>query len=427
MRTVAPAGQPVRMPPWLVAALVLLGLAAFINYIDRGNLATAAPLIKSELGLSATQLGFLLTAFFIAYTPMQVLVGWLTDRLGASRVLVGGFVVWSLAMSFSGLVHGLALFATLRILLGLGESVYFPASASIIVRCLPESSRGIANAAIMTGMACGPAFGVFFGGLLIAKFGWRPFFVGFGLVSLLWLIPWMAIARPRLAQHPVASRGDGPSMRALLRERSLWGTGVGLFCSNYGWYFVLSWIPYYLVHERGWSMTQMATIGGAAYLLMAVTTMICGWAMDLQIAAGASVTIVRKSYLAAAAVVSAICILGCAIAGIQTSVVLVCLACAALGLSSPNVYAVGASIAGENATGRWIGIQNCIGNIAGLVAPLLTGILVDWTGSFALAFMVTAAISLGGGFAWIFMVGPVSPIDWALRAPAVAIPVRTTA
>jgi MFS family permease len=427
MRTVASPGQSARMPVWLIATLALLGVAVFINYIDRGNLATAAPLIKTELGLSATQLGFLLTAFFIAYVPMQVFVGWLTDRFGASRVLLIGFVVWSVAMSFSGLVHGLALFAALRVLLGLGESVFFPASSSIVAHCLPESRRGIANAIIGSGMACGPAFGIFFGGLLIADFGWRPFFVEFGLLSLIWVIPWMVIAQPRLVQHQAVRSEGGPNMGAILRERSLWGTGLGLFCANYVWYFVLSWIPYYLVQERGWSMRQMATIGGAAYLLMAVTTMLSGWAMDRRIASGASVTRVRKSFLGTGAGVVAACILACALARAGASALLFCLACAAMGLVSPNIYAVAQSLAGEKAAGRWVGIQNCIGNVAGLVAPLLTGILVDRTGHFVVAFAIAAVISAAGGLAWIFAVGPVAEIDWGRRGRPVAVVIRTAA
>jgi MFS family permease len=421
MRTVASAGQSTRTPVWFVATLALLGVAVFINYIDRGNLATAAPLIKTELGLSATQLGFLLTAFFIAYVPMQVLVGWLTDRFGAGRVLLIGFIVWSLAMAGSGFVHGLALFAALRVLLGLGESVFFPASSSILARCAPESGQGMANAVIMTGMACGPAFGVFFGGLLIAQFGWRHFFVGFGLLSLLWVIPWLRTAQPRLRQHQATAREGGPSMWAILRERSLWGVSLGHFCANYVWYFVLSWMPYYLVHERGWSMQQMAAIGGVAYLLMALTTMITGWAIDRRIVSGVSVTRAHKSCLGVGSVLTGVAILACAVASAGASVLLFCLACAAMGLVSPSVYGVAQVLAGEQAAGRWVGIQNCIGNVAGLVAPLLTGILIDRTGHFVLAFAITAAVCVGGGLAWIFGIGPVSQIDWARRSRRVAV------
>ena len=410
-----------RIPRWLFATLMLLSLAVFINYIDRGNLATAAPLIKDELGLSTTQLGFLLTAFFIAYTPMQIVVGWLADRFGAGRVLLTGFVMWSVAMLLTGLVHGFAMLIVLRLLLGLGESVFFPASSSIVARCLPESARGIANGVIVAGMACGPAFGIFFGGLLIAGYGWRSFFIGFGLVSLVWVVPWLAIAQPHLEHCHAAGTEAPPSTWTILRESSLWGASLGHFCANYVWYFVLSWMPYYLTHERGWSMTQMAKIGGGAYLLMALMTMLTGWATDRWIASGATATRVRKSFLGVGTGLGAICILGCSMASAELSVFLFCLACAAFGLVSPNIYAVAQSLAGANAAGRWVGIQNCIGNIAGLVAPLLTGVLVDRTGNFALAFMIGAVICALGGIAWLFGVGQVTQIDWARRNRPVAV------
>ncbi|MEO9078958.1 MAG: MFS transporter [Rhodanobacter sp.] len=318
--------RPPAMPRWLRTTLILLSVAVFINYIDRGNLATAAALIQADFGLSATRLGFLLTAFFITYVPMQILVGWLADRFGAGRVLLGGFTLWSVSMSLTGVVHSFALLVVLRLLLGLGESVFFPATANILARNFSESQRGFANAVVATGYTAGPAFGIFFGGLLIAGFGWRTFFVGFGLVSLLWLIPWLALAHPQLSQQRATRTGPAPGMRAILRQRSLWGTSAGLFCNNYVWYFTLSWIPYYLVHERHWSIVQMARIGGCAYLLMVLTVLASGWLSDRWIAAGSSPTRVRKSLIGASALLVAICIVGCALARVDASVVWLMLA-----------------------------------------------------------------------------------------------------
>ena len=171
------------MPHMPLATLILLSLSAFINYIDGGNLATAAALIKQEPGLSATQLGCLRTAFFIVYVPMRIVVGWLADRCAAARILLGGFMVWSLAMSLTGLAHGIVMLVVLRLLLGLAESVSFPATSSIIARCFPGSRCGIANAVTMIDMAYDPAAGIFSGMLLIAAFGWRLFFVGWGSCS----------------------------------------------------------------------------------------------------------------------------------------------------------------------------------------------------------------------------------------------------
>ncbi|MBS0381399.1 MAG: MFS transporter [Proteobacteria bacterium] len=406
---------PDRLPRWLLATLVLLGLAVFINYVDRGNFATAAPLIKDELHLSAAQLGFLLTAFFITYMPMQIVVGWLTDRFGAARVLLAGFIVWSLAMSLSGFAHTLATLVWLRLALGVGESVFFPASSAIVARCFPESSRGVANACIMACVSAGPAFGIFIGGLLIAGFGWRAFFVAFGLVSLIWAVPWLIVAQPRLMEQRAETSVDAAATRAILRERSLWGASLGHFCANYVLYFMLSWMPYYLVHERGWSLTQMAKIGGGTYLLMALTSLLTGWITDHWIASGASTTMARKTFLGAGSALGAIFIASCAIVGANASVFLLVLTCASFGLVGPNIFAVAQTLAGANTVGRWVGIQNCLGNVAGLIAPFLTGVLVDRTGHFASAFWIAAAISALGGAAWVFGVGPVAQIDWARR------------
>jgi MFS family permease len=159
----------------------------------------------------------------------------------------------------------------------------------------------------------------------------------------------------------------------------------------------------------------MATIGGSAYLLMAMVCLFTGWYTDRRIAAGSSPSIVRKSFLGAGSGLSAVLILSSAFASDGASVVLFLLACASFGLVSPNVYAVAQSFAGASAAGRWVGIQNCIGNGAGLVAPFLTGVLIDRTGNFTLAFLITSAVCVVAGLAWTIGIGPVAEIDWARR------------
>jgi sugar phosphate permease len=111
-----------------------------INYIDRGNLSVAGPLIKTELGLSASQLGILFAAFFTSYTAMQFVVGWLVDRFDVNRILAAGFLIWSLATATTGLLRGFALLFSMRLILGVGESVALPAASKILARHLPETS-----------------------------------------------------------------------------------------------------------------------------------------------------------------------------------------------------------------------------------------------------------------------------------------------
>src|SRR6266481_1135861 len=172
-------------------ALIMLAICILINYVDRGNLSIAAPLLQDELGISASQLGILLAAFFWTYTAMQFVSGWLVDRFDVNRVIATGFLLWSLATATTGLVRGFTILLVMRLLLGIGESVAFPSCSKILARDLPEHHRGFANGVIASAFRFGNVVGTFGAGLLMAVLGWRPVFIGIGLVSLLWLPAWM--------------------------------------------------------------------------------------------------------------------------------------------------------------------------------------------------------------------------------------------
>src|SRR5579872_5787502 len=260
-----------RLSGALWRVLVLLVLSVFINYIDRGSLSIAAPMLQDELGLSPARLGVLLSAFFWTYASFQFVSGWLVHRFDVNVVLAGGFLLWSVATAATGLVSGFAALLALRALLGIGESVAYPSYSRILAGRFEEHHRGLANALIDAGCRCGPALGTLFGGVLMARFGWRPFFTVLGLVSLFWLAPWSRWKPP--SQTPDMIKPDqAPSVWEILRLRSAWGTFAGLFCANYFWYFLLTWLPFYLVRERHFSMDSMATLGALAYLTIAIST-----------------------------------------------------------------------------------------------------------------------------------------------------------
>src|ERR1700752_3448826 len=172
--------------------LFLLSLSVLINYIDRSNLSIAADLIKGELRLSDLQLGTLLSAFFWTYGCMQIPAGWLVDRFDVKWVFATGFFVWSAARAASGGLHGFGALIAIRIILGIGESVAFPSYSKILGTHFHENRRGSANAAVIAGLALGPALGMLVGGTVVGRFGWRPFFLVLGLSCLLWLVPWVA-------------------------------------------------------------------------------------------------------------------------------------------------------------------------------------------------------------------------------------------
>ncbi len=391
--------------------VVLLGISVFINYLDRGSLSVAAPLLKSELALSASKLGILLSAFFWTYTFFQLISGWLVDRFEVGWVMAAGFFLWSASTTVTGVLHGFAWLIAARLVLGVGESVSFPACSNILARYFPEEQRGFANSVLVFGFASGPACSMFLGGMAMARFGWRPFFVGVGLLSLVWLGPWL-IWMPRGKKASTGAPVASPRMRQILRERSAWGTFAGLFCTNYLSYFLLTWMPYFLVRERNLSLTQMAKVAGGGYLSAAVLALICGRLSDRLIRNGASPTRVRKGFAATGMGCGAIALIGCLTGGTTLTIVMLVAATASYGICCSNVWAITQTLAGPVAAGRWTGLQNFAGNFAGMIAPALTGFVVDRTGHFFWAFAIAAGVTLLGAFAYGFAIGPVKPVEW---------------
>jgi len=393
-------------------ALLLLAVGLVINYIDRGNLSIAAPLLKSELHLSSAQLGILFAAFFTTYTAMQFVIGWLVDRFDANRILAAGFLLWSLATATTGLVWGFALLFSMRLILGVGESVALPSCSKILARHLPEHHRGFASGALMSAIRCGNAVGTFGAGFLMAKLGWRPVFIGVGLVSLAWLPMWMKWM-PRNGPGPEHSLDAGPGSTAILRQRSFWGTCVGHFASNYLLYFMITWLPTYLVLERHLSMVRMTGVAGLYYSVDAVSAIAFGWLQDFWIRRGYTLTLVRKSAMAIGFSIAAVAIGGCAVAGPNTYVLWLMAAGVGCGMTGPGLFTFPQTLAGTQAVGRWYGWQNGFANLAGVVGPSLTGFVLQWTGDFRLPFAITVAVCIAGGISMVFIVGRVEQVRWA--------------
>jgi ACS family D-galactonate transporter-like MFS transporter len=399
----------------LSAVLVLLGISVFINYVDRGNLSIAAPMLKDELGISASQLGFLLSAFFWTYACLQLVSGWLVDRLNVNWVFAGGFLVWSAATAGTGIVHTFVALFVLRLILGIGESVAYPSYSKIIALHFPEEHRGLANSVISAGLVLGPGFGILVGGTLMARFGWRPFFIALGLVSLLWLIPWINwMPKERDSSHTDTT--GVPSLSEFLRLRSAWGTCIGLFCSNYVNYVLITWLPFYLVRGRHFSMDRMAKIGGSAYLLGAGFSTLSGWLSDRWIRAGQTPTRVRKTFVAGGMALAGISLGLAAVTGPALCIIMLVMGVICFGASASNIWAITQTLAGPRAAGRWTGFQNFVGNLAGIAAPAVTGLVLDRTGQFYWPFAILTAIALAGAISWVFLVGPVEQVVWHKRS-----------
>jgi ACS family D-galactonate transporter-like MFS transporter len=411
----SPAGSRLSAASWRV--LVLLGFSVFINFVDRGNLSVAAPLLKTELGLSTAQLGILLSSSLWALMLCQIPIGWLIDRFNVNWILGLGFLLWSAATSITGLVHTFAALLAIRVLLGVAESVAYPAYGKIIGRNFPEHHRGIANAFIAVGQSCGTAFAAFAGGIVISHFGWRPFFVLLGVVGFPWILGWLRWAP---VDKPLPQHETGPLSgvaTGVLMQTSAWGTGLGLACGNYILYLLITWLPFYLVRERHFSLALAGEIGGVVFVLKATSALVSGRLSDRWISSGASPTLVRKTLLCVALATGGSLLVPCALVSARMCVVFLFGASTFLGLGTPHHYAASQSLAGTRALGSWTSLQMFVGYVGSVLAPLVTGIVVQHMGGFIWAFVIAAGVGWAGAFCWLFMVGTIQPVVWAPVQP----------
>ena len=393
------------------ALVLLLGAAVFLNYVDRGAVGIAAPLMQGELGLSATEFGLVASAFFWIYGPVQLVVGWLCDRFNVYRLMTFGLLLWAVATLLMGFAGGFLSLLVLRVMLGVGESIAFPGTSKIIAEQVPAERRGIANSAVSLGIALGPAAGTLAGGLILASWGWRPIFILFGLVTLLWLIPWQrSIGGLPQAKAPAAGPKQVP-MAELVRRWPLWSMSIAHVASNYGFYFLLIWLPNYLVKARGLElgeMTALATIGFVAQALAAIGF---GLWSDRWTSAGRSEATIRRWMMIVAQIAQGIAIVGVLMADSITGIAIwLCIAGIATGSLSLNIYAVAQMFAGPRAAGSWIGFQNAIGNsFSGILGPVIAGMIVD-TAGYDGAFYVAAAVAIVGGIWWLVAVPRIAQV-----------------
>jgi MFS family permease len=386
----------------------LLGVAVLLNYVDRGAIGIAAPLMTVELGLDPKAFGFVLSAFFWVYAPVQLVVGWLVDRFSVYRLMAAGVLLWAVSTLAMGLAGGFTSLLLLRVMLGIGETIAFPGGSKIITRHVPPERRGVANAVMALGIALGPAVGTFVGGMILASYGWRAIFYVFGIVTLVWLIPWWAATRDDDAVPIDAA--DRVPMKALTREWSLWSMSIAHFASNYVFYFLLGWLPLFLTKSRGLSIREMTMLATLGYAAQAMAALGLGLVSDRWTSRGRSEAAMRRGLMIAGQLLAGGAVLALAYATTTVEIgVLLCIAGVATGALSLNIYAVAQMFAGPRAAGTWVGFQNAIGNGSGIVGPIVTGFIVADAG-YTAAFLFTAAVGIAGALWWLFAVPPIKQV-----------------
>jgi ACS family D-galactonate transporter-like MFS transporter len=216
----------------------------------------------------------------------------------------------------------------------------------------------------------------------------------------------------------VAAREDGrgiPTIPEILSQRSAWFTAFGLFCGNYYWYFLITWLPAYLEKERHFPKSKMALFGWLPFLAIAVSDVISGALSDRLIARGHSPNKVRKTFAGIGLTLATMILPVTLIQDSAASMTLLVGSCLAYGIYASNLFAITQTLAGPRAAGKWTSFQNGFGNFAGVLAPWLTGLVVDRTGQFYLAFVVAAAFAFGGALNFVVGVGPIREVQWRTR------------
>jgi ACS family D-galactonate transporter-like MFS transporter len=290
--------------------------------------------------------------------------------------------------------------------------VAYPCYSRVFVT-LPQEHRGRANSLIDVGTKLGPAIGAYIGGLLLVHFGWRMLFVVLGGGGLLWLLPWIhwmpRIERQVKAKDAVAP----PSIARLLRVKCAWGAFFGHFCGNYFFYFLLAWLPNYLASEEKMPIGLMSRATAAAFLVIGTVTLVTGWVSDRLIAAGHSPTRVRRTVVVGGlGVASSLLLLGIVPHNPSLSNAIIAIACVGYGAFASNHLAITQTLAGTEMAGRWTSLQNGVANLSGIVAPWVSGRILQANGSSRLAFVVAGGVALAGSFLWGFLVQRVEPVDW---------------
>jgi MFS family permease len=268
----------------------------------------------------------------------------------------------------------------------------------------------MANAAVAAGLALGPAVGTLAGGLILGNWGWQAIFFLFGIVTLVWLLPWQQTMRalPRTGFHD-----DGPKVpvAALLSKWPLWSMSIVHALGNYCFYFLLAWLPLFLTKSRGFSIGEMTMLATLGYAVQGACALGYGHFSDWWTRSGRSEAACRRGMMVASQLLAAGAILGLAYAHDAFTIgILLCLAGAASAALSLNLYAVAQMFAGPRASGTWVGVQNAIGNVSGIVGPIVTGIIVQRAG-YNSAFVLTSAVAAVGAMWWAFAVPRIEQVN----------------
>ncbi len=413
-----------RVPPRVrrmqTMALVLLVVSGTINYLDRGALSVANPMIRSDLGVSIGEMGLLLSAFAWSYALAQLPVGWLVDRAGPRALLGLGMVFWSLAQATGGFVTSFGQFIWARIFLGIGEAPQYPTAARVVSNWFAVRDRGVPtgifNAASPLGTALAPPILT----LLMLSFDWRWMFILMGLLGLIAAAIWVLLYRDPEAsglsaeeraylaegeERVTSAKATFAEWRSLFAYRTTWGMILGFFGSVYLNWVYLTWLPGYLEIERHMSTIRTGFAAALPFFFGFIGCLAAGWFSDLVSRRATSPVRSRKMPVIVA-------MLGMAVFTVPAALVesnWLALACISVVVFLANAasacsWTLATVAAPPNRVASLGALQNFGGFLGGALAPILTGFIAQVTHSFVPALLTGAAMAFVGALMYLFVV-----------------------
>lgn len=388
------------------SVVVLLSLGVMIAYIDRTNLsiALASPDFKRTFALTDAQRGLLNSAFFWSYAALQIPAGFVTDRYGVRWPYAISFLLWSIFTAATAFSTSLWHLFSCRVLLGVGEAIVTPASLRWIATHIGERNRGLAVGILFAGSKFGPAVGADLSVRLMHSIGWQGMFLALGLGALIFLVPWFILVREDPPASPAARATASSEFSLIWKTPAIYGILIGTAAYNYFTYFNLTWLPSYFVERLGMTMSEMGLFTTFSFLGIAAVSIGGGALADQMVRRGGDSVAIRKAFTIAGLAIASTEIFGTLTSSRDAALAFAMISLAGLGLTTANYWALTQTLMPGAAIGRISGLQNFASNIAGIIAPALTGWLIQRTGSYHAPMQAILVVLAMGIAAYVFLV-----------------------
>ena len=413
--------RPTRARYWVIVFAVTL---AIIQYIDRVCISQAAPLISRDLGLNKADMGWVFSAFTLAYALFEIPAGYLGDCIGPRRVLLRIVLWWSFFTVATGWAWNWVSLIVTRFLFGAGEAGAFPNLTKAFHRWLPLRERTRAQGIMWMSARLGGAFTPALVFLCLQGVKWRTAFLLFGLLGVVWVILFARWYRddPRavrsvneaeaalLPAAPPAGETFRAPWRLLFSSRTAWCLYGQYFACSYSFYFFITWFPTYLLEARKFEVGQGSVWAGLPLLLGATGSLVAGWAAPILSRGRGGVRGARRGLGVAGALGgAALLLLPTWLSNPYYAVLAIGLVGFCNDIQLPGAWTACMDVGGKSVA-TLSGAMNMMGNVGGFVSPIVCGYVVKATGNWNLAFYVTACAYLLGAVCWWAM-DPVTPLE----------------